>query len=140
MNIYEPELGQAIFGQPHQTYEVPEIMEAVLTMIHHEYDRVYWNVKQKDCPSPFSNTGSRLDTPTFKAHAYSWGDGEQPFNFVWRDLRISWYKWCGRGMSSNIEITPEMASKCLDECLAEIRKMEEGETVDGEYPNFIDLD
>ena len=37
----------------------------------------------------------------------------QPFNFRWRGIEISWYKWFGRGTSSNIEITPNMASEML---------------------------
>lgn len=136
----QAELGQTVFGQADDEFQVPEIMDAVLSCISNEYTRVYWNAKQENCPSPFANSGSRLNTPTFQAHAYSWGDDDQPWNFSWRDLRIRWYKWAGRGMSSNIPITPEMAAQCLDECLAEIRHMEDGETFDHVYPNFIDLE
>jgi hypothetical protein len=143
MPDYQPELGQLAFGQPHKEFEVPEIMIAALRAIGEEYDRVYWNVKHKRCLGPFGNHGSRLNTPTFQVHSYSWGDDDQPFNFAWRDLRISWYKWLGRGTSANMEITPEMASQCLDECLAAVRKMDEcvNEGSENEiYPFFIDLE
>ncbi len=43
-------------------------------------------------------------------------------------------------MSANVEITPNMAAQCLTECLAEIRKMEDGEIEGGQFPNFIDLE
>lgn len=139
MSTYTPELGQAIFGQPHQQYEVPAIMEAVLDAISQEYGIAYWNAKQAECPSPFGNNGTRLETPTFKVHAYDWGDEEQPWNFAWRDLRISWYKWCGRGMSANMQVTPDVANECLEECLAEIRKMHRESEDWSHYPDFIDL-
>lgn len=124
MTTFQPELGQMAFGQPTQQYAVPEIMEAVLVAIRGEYDRVYWNVHQKECPSPFGNTGTGLKTEVFEVQAYSWGDDEQPYNFAWRDLRISWYKYLGRGMSANMEISPDLAAECLIECLASVRALD----------------
>lgn len=124
MTTFQPELGQMVFGQPAQQYAVPEIMEAVLGAIREEYDRVYWNVHQKECPSPFGNTGADLKTDAFEVQAYSWGDDEQPYNFAWRDLRISWYKYLGRGMSANMEISPDLAAECLTECLASVRNLD----------------
>lgn len=126
MDEFQPELGQMVFGQPWQQHDVPEIMEAALGAIRDEYDRVYWNVHQKECPSPFGNSGpgANLKTDVFEVCAYSWGDDEQPFNFAWGDLRISWYKYMGRGMSANMEITPDLAAKCLAECLASVRSFD----------------
>jgi hypothetical protein len=129
MSEYEPELGQLAFGQPHQQFAVPAIMEAVLEHIEAECARVYWNVNQKQMPSPFGNSGpdGNLKTDVFEVQAYSWSDDEQPFNFAWRDLRISWYKYLGRGMSANMEITPNMASECLEECLSSVQSMDTSE-------------
>ena len=125
MKEYEPELGQFAFGQPHQQFEVPEIMEAALLAIDKELDRVMWNVNQKDHESPFGNTGGHYKNETFEATAYSWDDSvEQEFNFAWRDLRISWYKYLGRGMSANKVITPEIASECLEDCLRSLREID----------------
>jgi len=123
---YQPELGQLIFGHPHQEYEVPEIMVAVLLALHNEYRRVYWNRHKRECFSPFYNSGpeANFKTDVLEVQAYDWGDDEQPYNLAWRDLRISWYKHCERGPSSNLPITPEMAAQCLDECLASIRAMD----------------
>lgn len=128
MNDFTPELGQAAFGQPYKTYEVPKIMTAALTSISYELERVYWNRHQKDIACPFGNNGSQdnYDSDVFSVHAYSWNeDEEQPWNFKFGDIEISWYKRCGRGMSSNKKITPDMASDILVACLEHLRSTEE---------------
>lgn len=122
---FEPELGQMVFGQPYKQYAVPEIAEAAFMAIANELDRVMGNIHQRDYENPFNNTGNRFECPVFKVHAYSWSDDEQPWNFKWGDLEVSWYKWCGRGASSNMPITPDMASQFLEECLAAVRRFEE---------------
>lgn len=119
-----PELGQMMFGQPTQTYAVPDIWEAALEMLGHEVWRVENNRGNQDA-NPMSNSGHRFDCDKFSAHAYSWDDEEdQPWNFKWRDVRISWYKYCGRGMSANMDLTPDMASEMLIECLAATRALD----------------
>ena len=126
MSVYTPELGQMVFGQPGHRYVVPAIMDAVLEAIDSELCRVMWNQNQEQYLSPFRNTGNTFKNDVFEVNAYSWGDDEQPFNFAWKDLRISWYKYLGRGMSANIEISPALASECLEACLASILTMEDG--------------
>jgi hypothetical protein len=106
-------------------HDVPDIMHAALTMISDELGRIMRNHTQEDYPSPFSNSGAEFRNDTFHAQAYSWGDDDQPYNFAWKDLRISWYKWMGRGMSSNIAITPDMAAACLDDCLKSLQILED---------------
>jgi hypothetical protein len=140
MTEYQPELGQMVFGQPFQQFGVPDLMEAALTSISNELDRVMWNLHQKEYASPFSNTGASFRCPTFTAVSYSWGDDGQPYNFKHQKtgLTISWYKWFGRGASADREITPDLASEILMDCLAAIRRIEEGkETYDepGQYPD-----
>jgi len=130
MTTYTPELGQMIFGQPSQMYVVPAIMDAALEAIDSELCRVMWNERQEEYLSPFRNTGNTFKNDVFEVHAYSWGDEEQPYNFAWKDLRISWYKYLGRGMSANMEISPDLAAECLNDCLASIMAME-----DGDIPN-----
>jgi hypothetical protein len=44
---YEPELGQAVFGNPTGIYELPEFAEALLKYLLDEIERIYWNVNQK---------------------------------------------------------------------------------------------
>lgn len=117
MDEYEPELGQSVFGQPTKQYAVPEIMDAALTFIRYRLGTVMWNENQREMDDPFGNSGASYKNETFEVCAYSWGDEEQPFNFKWGALEISWYKYLGRGMSSNMDISPDLASKCLQDCL-----------------------
>ncbi len=126
MADYKPELGQAIFGQPAKQYEVPDIWHAALAMLRDELDRAMWNLHQQDYASPFGNTGNRFDECTeFTVEAYSWDDEvEQPFNFKWRDVEIGWYKYLGRGMSANRELTPDLAAEMLGECLLAVKRYE----------------
>ena len=122
---YTPELGQAVFGQPYQEFEVPDIWDAALCAIREELDRVMWNIHQRPYESPFSNTGSRFECPTFTVEAYSWDeDTEQPWNFKWGEVEISWYKYLGRGMSANKPLSPDLAATMLDECLKACRAYE----------------
>ncbi|GAH04658.1 unnamed protein product, partial [marine sediment metagenome] len=39
---YEPELGQAFFGNPMGQYECPEFVEALIGFILDEMERIYW--------------------------------------------------------------------------------------------------
>ena len=122
---YEPELGQMIFGQPSQVYDCPEYIEALLRGISSELERVMWNNNQEEYSSPMDNTGQQFKNDTFEANAYSWNDEvEQPYNFKYKDIEISWYKYLGRGMSINKPITKKQAVKMFDDCIASIRKME----------------
>lgn len=125
MTQFVPELGQAVFGQPYKEHAVPNIMEAALNLISDELSRVMINKTQEEYASPFGNTGNEFRNDVFHVDAYSWGEDEQPYNFAWKDLRISWYKRMGRGMSSNIPVTPDLTALCLDECLASLVRMEE---------------
>lgn len=119
---YEPELGQMAHGQPYKEYGVSALVEAALRAIGDEMARVYWNINQKSLDSPLDNMGlNTYDNGTFFMEGYDWGDNEQPYNFRWREIEISWYKRCGRGMSANADITPDMAAEMLTSCLESIR-------------------
>lgn len=122
---YEPEIGQAIFGQPSQEYKASELLIAALESIRSELARVYWNNNQKKIDDPFGNTGGKYINDVFEVYAYSWDDEvPQPYNFRWKDFDISWYKYLGRGTSTNRKILPQEIEKMLEECLGAIRKEE----------------
>lgn len=124
-DTYQPEIGQMMFGQPSQELECPEWLEAYLWMIDSELSRVMWNVHQEEWDSPFQNTGNSYKNDTFELEAYSWDDETpQPFNFKWKDIQISWYKHCGRGMSINKKVTHKEGEQLLNECLKSIRKQD----------------
>ena len=121
---YTPELGQALFGQPHKECEVPEIWHAALSFLRYEIERAYWNTHQEKAANPFDNSGGEFKTPEFHAVAYSWIDEDQPYNFKWRDIEISWYKYLGRGMSANKPLNPDLAAEMLSRCISSIRDWE----------------
>jgi len=127
MSNYEPELGQAMFDNHYQQFSVPELAVAVLRAIGDEVERVEWNRTQKQFDAPTGNNGGEYETPVFRMEAYCWCDGEGeghengcPPNFKWRDVEICWYKYLGRGMSSNTELTPNLINEMLTECLKSI--------------------
>ena len=116
--MYEPELGQRIYGQPYKSYVCPDYIEELLRGINAELRRVMWNLHQKEYDSPFDNTGNSFKNEVFEVIAYSWDEEEeQPYNFKWRDVEISWYKYCGRGMSMNQQITTDKAIEMFDSCI-----------------------
>lgn len=104
------------------------IWEAALSCLDYELRRIMWNIHQKEYQSPFANTGQEFKCDAFEVQAYSWDeDINQMFNFKWRDVEISWYKWLGRGMRSNKELTPNLAQEMLKECLECLEKYENEE-------------
>jgi len=125
MKKYQPEIGQALFGQPTKQLECPEYVVALLESISNELGRVMWNIKQEEYASPFGNTGNRFKNGTFEVQAYSWDEEVvQPFNFKWQDVEISWYKYLGRGCSINRPITKARAVAMFNDCIRSIRKMD----------------
>ena len=57
-----------------------------------------WNKNQEEYDSPFDNTGNSFIGENFEVHAYDWDeDSSQEYNFKFGDIKISWYKYLGRG-------------------------------------------
>jgi hypothetical protein len=116
---YGPELGQMAFGQPWQQIECPAKMMSALDSMRCSWYAVRGN------ENPFSNTGARLDGKKFKVHACSGDeDEEQEFNFAWRDVRVSWYKYLGRGTTINRYVADEEIQEMLREWTAELLQHE----------------
>ena len=128
MTDYEPTIAQAVFGQPTQQFECPDILEAALTMLRHEMQRVLWNLKQGEV-DPFGNGGESFDCGEMSVCAYYWGDEKQLWNFRHpaSDIEVSWYKYFGRGMSVNREVTADEAATLLRACMAIMKRVEDGE-------------
>lgn len=127
--VYHPELGQAMFGQPPQEYQCSEILEAALGSVRYDLSRVLWNLKQGH-HDPFANESSSFRCPTFAVCSYSWDDeNPQPWNFKHyaSGTEVSWYKYFGRGMSVNKKVTPEEVSEILSSCLKALRLVETGD-------------
>jgi len=110
----EPEMGQILFGQPRQEYECPDEIVTFLRLLG---NAVPCN------NSPCDNTGERYENVVFELHAYSWDDDvPQRYNFRWRDVEVSWYKYLGRGTTVNQILTSEYFAKMRDECLASVKQ------------------
>ena len=125
MKKYTPELGQATFGQKYKQYHVEEILEAALLMISREWDKIMWNINQKETPSPFENTATTWKCDIFEVEAYSWDeDYNQPYNFKYKDIEISWYKYFGRGMSVNRQVKYSEIQEMLIDCLKTLQQYE----------------
>ncbi len=113
--LHEPEIGQAIFGQPSLALKCPPVVIKGL-------DVISWALSAPHEPehhiSPFGNSGKEFDCPAFSVVAYSWNEDEiQDWNFKWRDIRISWYKHAWRSVSINRVPTVREIGIMVKECL-----------------------
>lgn len=120
---YIPELGQLAWGQPSQPLECPEYVEVALRFLEYYMDDKYrWKPLTGTDGNPFRNTGGKFCNSVFCAEAYSWNEEvEQPYNFKWHDLEISWYKYLGRGMSVNRAVSSNEAFEMLKECVESLK-------------------
>jgi hypothetical protein len=126
MKKYTPELGQAFFGQKWHGWECPDYICAFLDYLDSELSRIRWNIDQKEYSSPFGNNGNKFKNHTFEVQAYSWDeDSNQGYNFKWNDIKISWYKHAGRGMTINKKMTPARAVEMFNDCLRSLLRMEQ---------------
>ncbi|WP_327210800.1 hypothetical protein [Rhizobium leguminosarum] len=117
---YQPEFGQMLFGHRPQRFEGSPALERALERIG-ENIMAAAEARKERRDNPFWNTGDSFENDVFKVEAYSWDDDyEQPFNFAWRDLRVSWYKHVGRGMSVNMQVDTHLVNEMLVECLGSI--------------------
>lgn len=109
---YQPELGQALFGNATQALSCPVEIECIMSSLREAFD-----VLHPKLDNPFSNTGSRFRWSCFTAHSYDWCDEEQPWNFKWRDFEVSWYKHCTRGLSRNRKLSRGELREMMRECM-----------------------
>lgn len=107
-------------------HEVPLIWLAALRYLADELEIASFNKDNNSDLRPFDNTAQEYKCPAFEVEAYDWSEEEdeegnpintQEYNFKWRDVKIKWYKYLGRGMEANKELTAEEAELMLEECL-----------------------
>jgi hypothetical protein len=122
---FVPESGQCVFSaQPWHPLAVPDHLEHALVFLS------YLLPGELRDSNPFDNTASAFECGTFAVRAYSWDDEEeQEWNFAWRDLRVSWYKYLGRGMSMNRKMTKDDVCDMMIECLTAMRSKEDNSTI-----------
>ena len=109
----------------HEDPGIVSLVEAALVLIDGEMRRTYWNKKQRELNSPFSNTGSSYSNPTFTVRAYEWDEeAEWKPNFEYKGLKVEWYKYLGRGMivECDHEITARFLADMLNDCIQSLEK------------------
>ena len=121
------ELGQIMFS-PNIIHpcDCPKWVIALLKDIEDKLSIVMWNIHQKEYESPFANTGNEFIGKNFEVHAYNWNDDiTQDYNFKYKDIEISWYKYLGRGTTVNSYHTADSYIKMYNDCIKELEKMNE---------------
>lgn len=101
------ELGNIMFnnGNRNQNYECPEFVIALLERIESIIENIYWNENQEEWDSAFRNTGNEYILGDLIIKAYNWNDDyEQQYNFKYKDIEISWYKYLGRDTTINLDL------------------------------------
>lgn len=132
-NIGNLELGNLMFnGNTIQRYICPEYIIALIKDLGQRIEQITGS-------NPCDNTGEIFETETFVIEAFNWNEEiDQPYNFKYKDVEISWYKRLGRDttINGNYSATQiiEMYNKCIeaiDKYEAELEKSwyEEGEYV-----------
>lgn len=108
-------------------YDCPNYITALLKDINRELCRIMWNMYQKEYDSPFENSGNvkGFSNDVFEVHAFDWNeDHNQKFNFRYKNIKISWYKYLGRGVTINCKITEKEAVNMYNDCIKSLREME----------------
>jgi hypothetical protein len=75
-----------------------------------------WKEVMLSKPSPFENKAASFSCDVFSVEAYSWTNPDQFYNFKWRDVEISWYKYFGRSMSVNRVVSRSEADEMMAAC------------------------
>ena len=116
-------------------YPASNLLSAALSKIDDLLRTVMWNIHQEEYSSPFSNSGNTFKCDTYEVRAYDWSWGfdldenspPQPYNFKWRDLEVTWYKYMGRSVETNRPISNDEVAEMLDECIEATRALDRDE-------------
>lgn len=116
---YVPEIGQAVLGNEWGEYELPTHADLMWSGVMEEIYRVYWNRNQEQWDGRYDP-----EIPGVTWRAYCWDDespeADKP-NLEFKDVHICWYKYPGRGMSVNKEMSAEEWCQWMSDLFAVIR-------------------
>ena len=88
-----------------------------------EVDRVYWNLHQKEWDR---NEDPKFDF--FEYRPYWWGDEDAPEahlpNFRYNGVKIWWYKYMGRSMSTNVDYSAAQWVKWFNQFMKRLKKID----------------
>lgn len=126
------EIGNLIWntGNKNQKYECPLYITALLEFIKKELERMYWNKHQLEVDDIFNLTmeETELNIKSFEWEPYNWNDEEiQDYNFKYGDIEISWYKYFGRDMTINKEVSFQDMIYMFNKINDELVELERGE-------------
>ena len=113
------ELGQMIFGNPVGAYECTDFVEALVSALFDEIERVYWNKNQQEW-----DKDEDPNFPGIEYHSYYWGDDDKEAvkpNFKFKDIEVRWYKHPFRYATVNVSMTEKEWKKWFDQCMKVIR-------------------
>lgn len=123
MSGYVPSLGQFVNAPgTWDVFEMPEYAQAMFEAVRAEIARVYWNREQSEWEE-FEDPG----IPGMVWRCYYWGDDDQEAglpNFTFGEVEVRWYKYAGRGMSTNRDWSPAEWAGWFDRCMAAVRGSE----------------
>ena len=77
-------------------------------------------VALKTGANPCENNASQFKNDTFSMRSFYWGDDETISNFPnfkYKDVEVRWYKYLGRGMEVNQDLTPTKWAAIFEDCL-----------------------
>jgi hypothetical protein len=132
---FVPELGQYYCGNPTGEFALSELGLAVFFHALRELRRVYQNLHDVEWED---YTNGTIGPVTW--NRYYWGDAayatsepdefDRP-NFVAFEVELRWYKHPGRGMSVNVEYSPQQWADWLERVLAGLEAVERAGLANG---------
>ena len=132
---------QACYGN-WEKFEADDFFDALFMAILEEIKRVHWNVYQHQWEPSWH--GDEVRDPEIEGIAFvryyqdlcdcGWDeDGDENHkgnciglrpNFEFDGVKVSWYKWPGRGMSTNKDWSPAEWKDWFDKCMTHVRAFE----------------
>lgn len=102
-------------------YEVSDFVEALVFAIERELERVYSNWNQKLFEE---HDWQFIEIEGFAWRRFYWGDNEKEMdlpNLTFGEVQICWYKYPGRGMSTNVDYDERQWREWFDEVMKTVR-------------------
>ena len=118
---FEPEMGQAVWGNSYGEQDFDSLQDSYIV----EYmlrTIAFYATGDAGYAGDFQND-------VFEMRSYYWGDDEEKeelpnFRHYKSGLQIRWYKYIGRGMSTNGTVCPKCFIDIFAECLNSLRDAE----------------
>jgi hypothetical protein len=116
-----PELGQMVYGNEWAAFAIPEDIE---DLVKEGLIALSSGIDKSDY---YSGYGKDFENDTFSMRRYWWGDEDAPeaslpnFHHKGSGLEIRWYKYIGRGMSSNKELAADEFVHVLADCMESLK-------------------